>query len=636
MRAGHDMRHITLHLMRDELPHASLLLAELEAFVPDTRPLLQDDMHEVPGTDFRNTFNRANAHLERLLPLLGDTRLDHPEEHNGQILRREQLTELDEWLCQAWRECAPYQDTLHKLNDQTRELDNLEETLRHFSHLDLDLVRLQGEHRYLDLYIGMIPIENDERLREALALNGYLLIDKASEGEHLTVVIAGPNDDSSSVNNVLSAAGFQQIDIPESFQTDPQGIRDELRQHRKELQAQRSKVNQRIADWSEKNRQRLQRARDLLDSAAPFAEVHDAARSQGVLAALQGWLPAGRIDAAQALLQQGMQQPFVLDVRRPLPKEYPLVPIPPMQNGLLRPFASLVRQYGVPRFGEFDPTLLFALSFAIMFGMMFGDVGHGAVFVAFGLLLRHQLGQFRIIFYAAGAMAMFFGLLYGSIFGVEHWLHPLWIAPLSDPIFMLTVALGWGMAFLTLGSVIAISNRLLAGNTSSALFDPGGVFSLLLYWALIGGLITLVQGDGFNNVSSTVIGLSLILLVGYQWHESDAPHGERALTVLIETFEIVNGYLASSLSFLRVAAFSLNHVALSMAVFTLADMLSGAGHWIMLLFGNLFIIVLEGVIVAIQTLRLEYYEGFSRYFYGDGQAFNPLHTRHRTSSKGIT
>lgn len=124
--------------------------------------------------------------------------------------------------------------------------------------------------------------------------------------------------------------------------------------------------------------------------------------------------------------------------------------------------------------------------------------------------------------------------------------------------------------------------------------------------------------------ATLVIVATLILLTGYQWQSSDTPYGERIFTTLIETFEIVNGYIASSLSFLRVAAFSLNHVALSLAVFTLADSMGTIGHWVTLVLGNLFIIVLEGVIVAIQTLRLEYYEGFSRYFYGDGTPFRPL------------
>ena len=83
-------------------------------------------------------------------------------------------------------------------------------------------------------------------------------------------------------------------------------------------------------------------------------------------------------------------------------------------------------------------------------------------------------------------------------------------------------------------------------------------------------------------------------------------------------------YLSGTLSFLRVAAFSLNHVALAIAVLTLAQMMDKTGHWFTIVLGNLFSLGLEGAIVAIQVLRLEYYEGFSRFFRGDGREFRPL------------
>ena len=82
--------------------------------------------------------------------------------------------------------------------------------------------------------------------------------------------------------------------------------------------------------------------------------------------------------------------------------------------------------------------------------------------------------------------------------------------------------------------------------------------------------------------------------------------------------------VSGTLSFLRVAAFSLNHIALAAAVFSIAGMMDTTGHWITVVLGNVFIIVLEGAIVAIQVLRLEYYEGFSRFFSGKGKAFEPL------------
>ena len=622
MRAGSDMRHVTVTMMREDLPRASLVLAELETFAPDDRPLLESELPEIPGSTFRDRIRRAWGHLDRLVALLGDP--PHADTEPLLVMRREQLVEIDQWLADAWKQCTPCEEDLHQIEDDYQELHHLEQSLHDFAGLDIDLSRLQGGHAHLDMRIGSVPSDNLARLRDVLELSNHLILNVAGEGETLRILVAGRREDAAVLDSVLHAAAFQPLIIPESFHDNPEALREELGNRRAELDRKCEQLRGQLANWLDTNHRQFLRARQLLVAAEPYVSLHGAARSRGTLAALQGWIRAAHLPDVEARLSESLSLPFVLESREPRADERHLVPVPVQNHGLLSPFAVLVQQYGVPRFGEFDPTILFAVTFAGMFGMMFGDIGHGAIILLTGIALHRKIGTFTYLFVLAGASAMLFGWLYGSIFGVEHWLHPLWIAPMSDPIYMLTVALAWGVAFLTLGSVIAIANRLLSGDQAGALFGPGGLFSLILYLSLLGGLINLAQGDGFPPAATLVIVATLILLTGYQWQSSDTPYGERIFTTLIETFEIVNGYIASSLSFLRVAAFSLNHVALSLAVFTLADSMGTIGHWVTLVLGNLFIIVLEGVIVAIQTLRLEYYEGFSRYFYGDGTPFRPL------------
>ena len=98
---------------------------------------------------------------------------------------------------------------------------------------------------------------------------------------------------------------------------------------------------------------------------------------------------------------------------------------------------------------------------------------------------------------------------------------------------------------------------------------------------------------------------------------------------LIEVIETILGFLANTFSFLRVAAFGLAHVGLSLAVFALAEQalqlplglfFAGLVH----LIGNLVILVLEGMIVSIQAVRLEFYEFFGKFFRGGGIRFRPL------------
>ena len=630
IRAGYDMRHVTLTLMREDLPSAGLVLADMESFAPDERPLLETELPEVPGAAFRNRIRRAWGHFDRLVALLGDLPRDDAN-FPPLVPRREKLIEIDLWLSDAWKQCAPCEEKLHQIENRTQELNELETSLEQFADLDVDLGQLRHMHRHVDMRIGTIPSDNLGRLRDVLSLSHHVIVNLSRHNETLRMLVAGRQDDAEILDSVLHAAAFQPLSIPESFDDNPDALRRELAERRERLNTESLELQAQLENWGSTNRPQLLRARQLLEAAEPYVNLRGAVRTRGPLAALQGWMPARRLAQLEDRLQAELRQPFVLDSRPPRRNERHLVPVPAQNQGLLKPFSMLVQQYGVPRFGEFDPTLLFAVTYVGMFGMMFGDVGHGAVIMLLGFVLRQKLGAFTRFFALAGASSIVFGFLYGSVFGVEHWIRPLWIAPMSDPIYMLTVALIWGVLFLTLGSIIAISNRFLSGDQTAALFGPGGVVSLVLYLALLGGLVSLAQGQGFPLAATILSLLALAVLVVAQWRGSEGSIGERIFTTIIETFEIVNNYVASSLSFLRVAAFSLNHVALSLAVFTLADGMGLVGHWITLILGNIFIIVLEGVIVTIQTLRLEYYEGFSRYFYGDGTPFRPLRVGRSTT-----
>ena len=133
---------------------------------------------------------------------------------------------------------------------------------------------------------------------------------------------------------------------------------------------------------------------------------------------------------------------------------------------------------------------------------------------------------------------------------------------------------------------------------------------------------TAAPGASVLGAGVAIAGLTAV--AAFKWYETRAGLGERLLVTAIETLETGINLFANTLSFMRVAAFSLNHVALALAVFTLANGLEAAGHWTTIVLGNVVIIVLEGGIVAIQALRLMYYEGFSRFFSGDGTEFVPL------------
>jgi V/A-type H+-transporting ATPase subunit I len=163
--------------------------------------------------------------------------------------------------------------------------------------------------------------------------------------------------------------------------------------------------------------------------------------------------------------------------------------------------------------------------------------------------------------------------------------------------------------------------------TLDALFGHHGVASLVLYLSVAAGLYMIAQTGEFGTVLTGLAIGSFTTIFAYSWHEMHgASFGEKFLVGLIGGLEIAMGYISNTLSFLRVAAFTLNHAALGLAIFAIADLM-GNGYLITVIIGNIFIIVLEGLIVLIQTMRLEYYEGFSRYYFGDGREYIPLKLR---------
>ncbi|GAB4354294.1 MAG: V-type ATPase 116kDa subunit family protein [Gammaproteobacteria bacterium] len=617
------MQRVYLQVLREDAHRAALILAESGCFDPQPSSALEADLPESPGIDYRERFESAHVRLQKLCdfyevePELGTLEL--------RVVEQPELEEADRRLGELWREASDMEEQLRRLDEERREVAQLRDTLKKFSGLDVDLGHLQRRKRFLNVQVGTVPEANLSRLTRAVELAGQVLTPfLVSEGVAY-VVVAGPMPgDDSELARLLDAAGFRPVNIPEEFRDHPAEVERELRERAEELDRRRQALLERKASEAERIAGELTRFHRLLTLAAPYAKLADAMRGRGGLTLFSGWVPSSQLLKLRLKLEEGLRYPFFLHARDPFPEEREKVPSTTPYPAWLWPFVSLVRNYGIPRYGEFDPTWLFTLSFLVMFGMMFGDVGQGAVIAVAGFFVPRRWRRIRPAFWGAGSASMVFGFLYGSVFGFEHWLEPVWIAPLSDPLRMLTVALYWGVGFILLTTLITIANRLAQGLWGEALLDGRGLAGALFYVAALWVGTRWFQGQPLYVWHYAAIVVPLAVIVGYYGYRNRERFAERVLVAVMEGFETVLAYGANTLSFLRLAAFSLNHVALAVAVFTLADMMGTAGYWVTVVVGNVIITVLEGAIVAIQVLRLEYYEGFSRFFAGSGRAYRPL------------
>ncbi len=623
------MKHVRLLVITDDLPQTSLTLAETESFHPDTRPPAEQLLSGIPGRDYRAIYQQAHVRLEKIAKVVPVDAA--PDLDAVRVIEHDALCTINEQLNERWAEASRFEEGFRRIDEQDRFVREQQAALENFSNLKIDLGALRNKTRFLDFYVGVVPRENVSRLQGAVTLADHLLFTYLEREQSTHVVIVGPrNEKEGQLASVLSSASFQSLPIPAGLENaSPAHKYDELTAERDQLQTERDTLQAEVEAWEQTHRDFLRSARQALLMAAPFVTLDPSIRSAGHLAVVCGWVPARALAELEARLRASLALPFELEHRDPHPAERALVPTVAASHRLLSPFAMLVKQYGIPQYGEVDPTPLFAVTFLLMFGSMFGDLGQGAVIAGLAWIARAKLGLFYRFGVMAGLSSMCFGVLYGSLFGYEEILPALWMSPIHHPILMLQIALGYGVLFITLACGLAISNRLAVKAVAAAVFGHHGLVNLVFYLALVWGAVGLATSGHFGTAPLVLAIGALMALAGYAWSHLQAPLGEKILVVFIETLETVIGYTSNTLSFLRVAAFSLNHAALSLAVLTLAGMMGPAGHLITVILGNVFVIVLEGGIVMIQVMRLQYYEGFSRYFSGDGRAFAPLRLRRR-------
>jgi V/A-type H+/Na+-transporting ATPase subunit I len=638
------MRHVTLWVLKTDAPQAALLLATYGIFTPERSLPWEPDLPETPGDRYVEVFSEADARLNKILDHFGPAPLTgRPAEYED--MRRlpagpeaptlDQLEEWNAWLGELWNAASTCEEERRHIEEALDRIASLLNSLDHFKALDIDLSWLARSKRFLHTRIGTLPEAHLARLREALELSGFLIEVFDSQEGRVYAVVAGPVGRKSEIRGALDAAGWQEITLEPELLAHPDQVEEKLKKRAEKLRSGENSCETRhrakLGDVDE----RLREVRRGLALAEPYARISsETLRARGGLALITGWVPLRDAERMRQALDARLADRYVLQLRPPFPSERDIVPSALRYPSWLGPFSDLVRNYGIPRYGEFDPTWLFAVSFVLMFGMMFGDIGQGLVIVLAGTLLSGKARRFRSLFVAAGASSMLFGFAYGSLFGFETVVDPLWISPLQDPERMLQAAVIWGIGFITLTQLLTIYNRLASADISKALFDAGGLAGLLLYLGAVAGVYGMATEGHFGNAATITACAGLGTILIWNWLETQGGMFERLLTVVIESFESIIAFFANTLSFMRVAAFSINHVALALAVLTIAEGLGTAGRVVTLLIGNIIILGLEGAIVAIQVLRLEYYEGFSRFYTGSGKVFLPLELRQENAVPG--
>ncbi len=319
---------------------------------------------------------------------------------------------------------------------------------------------------------------------------------------------------------------------------------------------------------------------------------------------------------------------------------------------LTRPFRMLVEMYGLPNYDGFNPTAFVAVTYTLLFGIMFGDLGQGFLVVLLGLIVGKKINKDAgSIMKRCGFSSMIFGTLYGSVFGYEEVLDPVFekigidflpLKAFKETGFILITAVGIGVGLIILSMMINIYIGFKQKNYEKAIFGCNGIAGLVFYSSLAVGLVGTMMFDMKIMSTPFIIFLIVIPLVcifcrvpfsiamKYKKFRLSADEEEK-MTIggfivenFFEMFEFLLSYISNTMSFLRVGGFVLSHAGMMLVVMTLMDMVSATAQPFVLVIGNAFVMAMEGMIVAIQIIRLEFYEIFSRFNESDGVPFEPV------------
>lgn len=535
-----------------------------------------------------------------------------------------------------------------------------------FSNLQVSYTEL--EHlSFLSLKIGKIPAEEYEDLKDSLESNAILV----PLGDDKTrIMVASSKKGRFALESELKNHGFIEMEVPKDFKGVPADVLDSLKKQKADSDAELASMETEKANFTETHKDKLFALLGAFAIGVQISAVEKTLESTAMVYRVTGWIPEKESKDYMTELDQLTEGRIAIRIYEPF--EVPSVmakkeqvPVKLSHGKFVKSFERMIFSYGAPVYGTIDPTPFVAIFFTILFGIMFGDLGQGLVILLAGILMACKVikvggwNKFAPIFMAVGITSSIMGLLTGEVFSNETWLEPFseWVTglfgtphapilklmPSSDPssikamfgVFGFAVAVGF--VINTIGLVINMINNFIKKDYAEAFFGKNGLAGAVFFWYVIALVLRIVLTHHTIAIYDwIIIGVSLFFAAFAEPFENlvagkrpllENGFGTYVISSIVEVIEVISGYLSNTVSFVRVGAFALSHAVLDYVILILTEMCGGQGTIagiLVMIVGNAVIIVLEGMIVAIQVIRLQYYEFFSKFFHETGSEFKPF------------
>ena len=639
------MKFISIVGPKEEIDRVtSQYLSRYEIQLENTLSELKDLKNITPCADS----NPYRGVLARAEELAGRVREIGNAAPSGKRMETQAAVALTEELYAELEKCRAQKSGLEA---ERKKVVELLVNIRPFQNLHYDVASIL-HFKHIKFRFGKIPVESYSKLKEYLMDDICTIFDECGRDEnYIWGVYFVPAAEEEKVDAVYASLHFERTFIDDDYEGTVEEAFEALTRRQKELEESLAQIEDSFQEkLMARGGEMLAAAETISDSAEYFDVRRLAAFTKAkdtVFFILCGWMT--REDAERfekeiegdadvfCMVEDGKNESLENRFRKPPTK---------LKNPrIFKPFEMFIRMYGLPNYQEFDPTIFVAVTYSIIFGAMFGDVGQGlCLFIGCMLLYKFKKMNLAAIVGSCGIFSTIFGFCFGSVFGFEDVIEPLWLRPTEamttlpfignlNTVFVVAVALGMGLVILMM--VFHIINSLRAKQLGEALFDTNGVAGLVFYGAVAAVVVLYMTGNalpaGIVLVVMFVVPLLVIAckepLTNKLNKKKELIEGGKGMFVVqafFEMFEVLLSYFSNTLSFVRIGAFAVSHAAMMQVVMMLAGAENGGTpNIIVVIIGNLIVLGMEGLIVGIQGLRLQYYEFFSRFYKGDGREFKP-------------
>ncbi len=563
---------------------------------------------------------------------------------------------------------------LVELTTPGTELWKTIELLRLYSFLDVDLEKLR-KAAYIRARIYRVPVKQATLVESELEKLESVVYARLAgiEKDHVLYAVVYPTMLEQQVESVARRLRLQELAVPQGL---PANIAEAVKRISEELA--------KLPSEAAKHRGEVSRALRALEAAIEVLRIIESSRLGDTVAIVDGYASSRDVAKLASRLDRVLKGSYVMVIEvKPVPEEAEEQPTEYEYPSLLRPFAELIEMYGHPKPREIVPLALTAITLPIVFGMMFPDLGHGLVLLGFALALLLRGGEqnrwlgLLVLYMSIGAIT--FGFMAGEFFGADPriagWLTELWGGkpPYSSPVHPLVekffgeghaelelvgtlvmktifISLGLGSFLLMVASWLGVAGAWVRGETEHLVAAVGraltftGVFTVFLGAGTIAGwegykaiapiLVTATGVPmeleyvppeaplwGYTAIGLAILGLAITFLAPVLFGHGEGI-GMRLIDGVMEVFDTILLAVGNTISFVRIMGLMLAHSSLVFG-FLLIGLNAGPAYPLVYALGNLIALGLESLIATAHSLRLHFYEMYSKFYEGGGVAYTP-------------